>query len=116
MLSALSCRDRNRLALTSEIMSAAALAGISNLLLMVSGDAVMLGDQPGQAKAVHDLDSVQALGWPRAGRRKDLSGNAEVSPAPVLVPGPGGGGRPGPLEAAGDEAAQKDERPGPASS
>ena len=58
VLTALSCRDKNRLALTSEIMSAVAL-GLDGLL-MVSGDAVMLGDQRG-SKAVHDLDSVMAL-------------------------------------------------------
>lgn len=51
-------RDRNRLALTSELLAAAA-AGVENLLL-VSGDFVSLGDQPG-AKPVYDLDSVQLL-------------------------------------------------------
>jgi len=54
----LTCRDRNRLALTSEMLAAAA-AGVENLLL-VSGDFVSLGDHPG-AKPVYDLDSVQAL-------------------------------------------------------
>ena len=54
----LTCRDRNRLALTGDILAAAA-AGVDNLLL-VSGDFVSLGDHP-QAKPVYDLDSVQAL-------------------------------------------------------
>ncbi|MFH1033468.1 MAG: methylenetetrahydrofolate reductase [Pseudomonadota bacterium] len=55
----LTCRDMNRLALTSQMLGAGA-AGIGNLLL-VSGDYVSLGDHPG-AKPVYDLDSVQALG------------------------------------------------------
>lgn len=55
----LTCRDRNRLALTSEMLAAAA-GGVENLLL-VSGDFVTLGDQPG-SRPVYDLDSVQALG------------------------------------------------------
>jgi methylenetetrahydrofolate reductase (NADPH) len=54
----LTCRDRNRLALTGDILAAAA-AGVRELLL-VSGDFVSLGDQPG-AKPVYDIDSVQAL-------------------------------------------------------
>ncbi len=55
----LACRDRNRLALTSDLLGAAA-AGVANLLL-VSGDFPTLGDQPG-SKPVYDLDSVTALG------------------------------------------------------
>lgn len=54
----LTCRDRNRLALQSDLLGAAAL-GIENLLLL-SGDHVTFGDHPG-AKAVFDLDSVQLL-------------------------------------------------------
>jgi 5,10-methylenetetrahydrofolate reductase len=53
------CRDRNRLALQSDILSAASL-GIENLLLL-TGDHTTLGDHP-QAKPVFDLDSVQLLG------------------------------------------------------
>ncbi len=52
------CRDRNRLALQSDILSAAAL-GIENLLIL-TGDHPSLGDHP-SAKAVFDLDSVQLL-------------------------------------------------------
>ncbi len=54
----LTCRDRNRLALQSDILSAAAL-GIENLLLL-TGDHTTLGDHP-DAKPVFDLDSVQLL-------------------------------------------------------
>jgi len=54
----LTCRDRNRLALQSDILSAAALA-IENLLIL-TGDHPQLGDHP-EAKPVFDLDSVQLL-------------------------------------------------------
>ena len=53
------CRDRNRLALQSDILSAATL-GIENILAL-TGDHTTLGDHP-QAKPVFDLDSVQLLG------------------------------------------------------
>jgi len=52
------CRDRNRLALQSDILSAAAL-GIENLLIL-TGDHPTLGDHP-EAKPVFDLDSAQLL-------------------------------------------------------
>jgi methylenetetrahydrofolate reductase (NADPH) len=50
----LTCRDRNRIALQSDLMGAAAL-GIRNLLLL-RGDDPSAGDQP-DAKPVFDLDS-----------------------------------------------------------
>lgn len=54
----LTCRDRNRLALQSELLGAAHL-GIKNVVVM-SGDHPAKGDHPG-AKPVYDLDSVQLL-------------------------------------------------------
>jgi methylenetetrahydrofolate reductase (NADPH) len=54
----LTCRDRNRLALQSDLLSAAVL-GIRNVLLL-TGDHTVLGDHP-QAKPVFDLDSVSLL-------------------------------------------------------
>jgi 5,10-methylenetetrahydrofolate reductase len=54
----MTCRDRNRLALQSDILSAAAL-GIENILIL-TGDHTTLGDHP-EAKPVFDLDSVQLL-------------------------------------------------------
>jgi len=54
----LTCRDRNRMALQSDLLGAAAL-GIENILLL-SGDHARFGDHPG-AKPVFDLDSVQLL-------------------------------------------------------
>jgi len=52
------CRDRNRLALESDLLSAAIL-GVENVLLL-TGDHVLMGDHP-QARPVYDLDSVQLL-------------------------------------------------------
>jgi methylenetetrahydrofolate reductase (NADPH) len=49
------CRDRNRIALQSDLMAAAAL-GVQNLL-MLKGDDPKQGDQP-DAKPVFDLDTV----------------------------------------------------------
>jgi 5,10-methylenetetrahydrofolate reductase len=54
----MTCRDRNRVALQSDLLGAAAL-GIENLLLL-SGDHSRFGDHP-DARPVFDLDSVQLL-------------------------------------------------------
>lgn len=54
----LTCRDRNRVALQSDLLGAAAL-GIENLLLL-SGDHSKFGDHP-DARPVFDLDAVQLL-------------------------------------------------------
>ena len=54
----LTCRDRNRIALQSDLLSAAYF-GIDNLLLL-TGDHTRMGDTPA-AKPVFDLDSVSLL-------------------------------------------------------
>lgn len=54
----MTCRDRNRRAIQSDLLGAAAL-GIRNLLCM-SGDSGSLGDHP-SAKDVNDLDSTQLI-------------------------------------------------------
>jgi methylenetetrahydrofolate reductase (NADPH) len=54
----LTCRDRNRIALQSDLLSAAA-SGVRNLL-MIRGDDPSAGDQP-DAKPVFDLDPRQLL-------------------------------------------------------
>jgi 5,10-methylenetetrahydrofolate reductase len=54
----LTCRDRNRMALQSDLLGASAF-GIENLLLL-SGDHSKFGDHP-DARPVFDLDSVQLL-------------------------------------------------------
>jgi methylenetetrahydrofolate reductase (NADPH) len=54
----LTCRDRNRIALQSDMIGAAAL-GVRNLLIL-TGDDPSAGDQP-DAKPVFDLDSRQLI-------------------------------------------------------
>ena len=54
----LTCRDRNRIALQSDLLSAAA-SGVRNLL-MIRGDDPSAGDQP-DTKPVFDLDPRQLL-------------------------------------------------------
>ena len=51
----MTCRDRNRLALQSDLLSAAVL-GIENVLAL-TGDLPSLGDHP-QAKPVYDLSLI----------------------------------------------------------
>ena len=69
----MTCRDRNRLALQSDLLSAHVM-GIENVLAL-TGDLPALGDQP-QAKPVYDLDSVQLL-WVinRLNEGYDMVGN-----------------------------------------
>ena len=84
------CRDRNRIALQSDLLSAYAL-GIENVLCL-TGDYVTLGDHP-QAKPVFDLDSVsllQAVATLQAGKDlagKDLNGVPRFFPGAVVTPG-----------------------------
>lgn len=54
----MTCRDRNRLAMQSEVLGAAAL-GVKNLLC-ITGDHQKFGNQP-QSRNVFDLDSSQQL-------------------------------------------------------
>ncbi|HEX7628652.1 MAG TPA: methylenetetrahydrofolate reductase, partial [Candidatus Methanoperedens sp.] len=69
----ITCRDRNRLALQSELIGASVF-GIRNILVM-SGDHPSKGDHEG-AKPVYDLDSVQLLGMIRKlNQGVDHSGN-----------------------------------------
>ena len=67
-------RDRNRLALQSDLLAASVL-GIGNVLAL-TGDHVTCGDHPG-AKPVFDLDSVHILEAIRElNGGRDLAGNA----------------------------------------
>ncbi len=61
----MTCRDRNRLAIQSDLLGAAAL-GIRNLLCL-SGDHQSHGNHPG-AKNVHDIDSIQMVAMVKAMR------------------------------------------------
>jgi methylenetetrahydrofolate reductase (NADPH) len=69
----MTCRDRNRIALQSDLLGAWAL-GIKNVLAL-TGDLPQLGDHP-QAKGVYDLDSVTLLqAITRLNEGFDLSNN-----------------------------------------
>lgn len=69
----LTCRDRNRLALQSDLISAYVL-GVENVLCL-TGDHNVLGDDP-QSKPVFDLDSVNLLRAAKTLREgKDIVGN-----------------------------------------
>ena len=86
----MTCRDRNRLALQSDLLSASVL-GVKNILAL-TGDHTTLGDHPG-AKPVFDLDSVQlldAIQTLHAGKDmadKELKGKPEFCVGAVVNPG-----------------------------
>ncbi len=79
------CRDRNRIALQSDLLGAAAM-GIENILCL-TGDHTKMGDHPG-AKPVFDLDSVSLL-YTASQLEKgvDLSGNELVGEPPKFAKG-----------------------------
>lgn len=83
----ITCRDRNRIAIQSDVLGAAAL-GVKNILAL-TGDHPRLGDHP-QAKPVFDLDSVQLTALIRKMRDegKDMAGN-KLSAAPMVHVGVG---------------------------
>ena len=77
------CRDRNRLALQSDLLAAAGL-GIQNILV-VTGDYMTWGDHP-ESKPVYDLDAVQLL-WTlsQLNSNRDISGDPLERPAPAFT-------------------------------
>ena len=81
----LTCRDRNRIALQSDFLGAAAL-GVRNILCL-TGDDVGAGDHP-DAKPVFDLDSIQLIRLAKTLRdeKKYLSGR-KIKPAPEFFIG-----------------------------
>lgn len=84
------CRDRNRIAIQSELLGASAL-GISNVLCM-SGDPPSGGDHP-DSKPVFDIDAVQLLkvikslnsGSDMSGN--ELNGSSDLFAGAVVNPG-----------------------------
>jgi methylenetetrahydrofolate reductase (NADPH) len=80
----LACRDRNRIALQSDLLGAAAL-GIENLLLL-RGDDPGAGDQP-DAKPVFDIDSIALTEVARRMRdeRQLMSGQKVSGTARFLI-------------------------------
>jgi methylenetetrahydrofolate reductase (NADPH) len=80
----LTCRDRNRLALISDLLGAGAL-GIKNVLAL-TGDHTMVGDNPA-SKPVFDLDSAQLTSLIKMMDQKevDLAGNKIEQPPRINV-------------------------------
>jgi 5,10-methylenetetrahydrofolate reductase len=69
----LTCRDRNRIAMQSDLLGAHML-GIRNILCL-TGDYPTVGDHK-DAKPVYDLDSVQVMGLVQGlNNGRDLAGN-----------------------------------------
>ena len=82
----MTCRDRNRIAMQSDILGAASL-GMKNLLCL-TGDHQCFGDHP-EAKGVFDLDSINQLDMFRQMRdeKKFQSGEELKSEEPKLFLG-----------------------------
>jgi len=79
----LTCRDRNRIALQSDLMSACTL-GLDNVLCL-TGDHIKLGDHAA-AKPVFDVDSVQLLRIARGlNQGRDMVGNALTQPTNLAL-------------------------------
>ena len=77
-------RDRNRLAIQSDVLGAVAL-GIQNILCL-TGDHQRLGDHP-TAKGVYDLDSIQLIQALKKMRdeKKFLSGSDIRGDVPIFI-------------------------------
>lgn len=80
----MTCRDRNRLAIQSDLLGAAAL-GIENVLCL-TGDHQKFGDQP-EAKGVFDLDSVQLIATVAQLNAGYLLSGKEIKKAPDFLIG-----------------------------
>jgi len=81
----MTCRDRNRIAIQSDILGAAAL-GMKNLLCL-TGDHQCFGDHP-DAKGVFDIDSIQLLDIVRQMRdEKKFQSGEELKVEPRLFLG-----------------------------
>ena len=80
----MTCRDRNRLAIQSDLLGAAAL-GIRNVLCL-TGDYQTFGDHP-EARSVFDLDSIQLVAAVAEMNRGLLLSGVEMKQAPEFVIG-----------------------------
>jgi len=80
----MTCRDRNRLAIQSDLLGAAAL-GIKNVLCL-TGDYQTFGDNP-EARGVFDLDSIQLAATVAKMNSGFLLSGVEMKKAPEFVIG-----------------------------
>jgi methylenetetrahydrofolate reductase (NADPH) len=80
----MTCRDRNRIAMQSDLLGAAAL-GIHNILCL-TGDHQKFGDQP-EAKGVFDLDSIQLIATVAKMNSGFFLSNQEMKKAPDFLIG-----------------------------
>ncbi len=82
----MTCRDRNRIGMQSDILGASAL-GLKNLLCL-TGDHQKFGNHPG-SKGVFDMDSIQMLGMMKTMRddKEFQCGEAIKSGAPKVFLG-----------------------------
>jgi methylenetetrahydrofolate reductase (NADPH) len=85
----MTCRDRNRIALQSELLGLSAL-GLYNVLLL-SGDDPKGGDQP-EAKAVFDMNGTELLGVANRLRREGrlMDSDRVMNQPPALYLGAAG--------------------------
>ncbi|MFO7889478.1 MAG: methylenetetrahydrofolate reductase [bacterium] len=81
----MTCRDRNRIAIQSDLLGAAA-CGIKNVLCL-SGDFQKFGNHP-EAKPVFDMDSIQLIATAtRMSQGKFISGDTIKTPPDLFVGG-----------------------------
>ena len=78
----MTCRDRNRIGMQSDILGAAAL-GLKNLLCL-TGDHQKFGNHPG-SKGVFDMDSIQMLGMMKGMRDDKVFQPVRYLEIPVLI-------------------------------
>jgi methylenetetrahydrofolate reductase (NADPH) len=78
------CRDKNRIAIQSDMMGAA-LHGIENLSLL-TGDDVTAGDEP-ESRRVFDLDAPQAIKVANSLSQGHYLSGRKINPAPVFYIG-----------------------------
>lgn len=78
------CRDRNRLAMMSDILGVSAM-GIKNMLCL-SGDHQRFGNHP-QAKNVYDIDSMQLIALAKKMREGNFMNDEEIDVPPKLFIG-----------------------------
>jgi 5,10-methylenetetrahydrofolate reductase len=78
------CRDRNRISIQSDLLGAYAL-GVRNVLCL-TGDHMRWGNHP-EARKVYDLDSINLIGMVRAMDAGKFQNGEEIKPAPRFFVG-----------------------------